>query len=272
MSNEAGAGAGQDDGQAGSGAPAGGSSEDGSEKDDKPITAKQLKAALENQRRHYESRLEGQSRELEAFKAGAATKEKPVETPKRYTRGELKAAVDASQITQEQADEVWAKQIESSAIENATAAATAAVAGRTHKERIEADLASYKRLKPEILQPGETRDKIVEEFNYLKSIGDPGTLETELKAIRAVLGSLDKLEKASSARRSQESEEQGGAGGDGRPRGGSSKKLVDHLSTDVKKTYEARIKSGLYKDWDAVEKELKYASPNVRQRLGLPAA
>src|SRR3990167_8168251 len=64
-------GAGAGNGQAGKGAPAGGSPEGGSENDDKPITAKQLKAALENQRRHYEGKLDGQAREFEAFRAGA---------------------------------------------------------------------------------------------------------------------------------------------------------------------------------------------------------
>ena len=272
MSDEAGAGSGQDDGQAGSGAPAGGLPEGGSENDDKPITAKQLKAILANQERGFQERLAGQAREFDAFKAGAAQQDKPVEAPKRYTRGDLKAAVDSAQITQEQADDIWAKQLETTMIESATAAATAAVAGRTQKERIDSDLSAYKRLKPEIMQAGETRQKIAEEYQYLTSIGASKTVETELAAIRAVLGPLDKLERSLNARRSQESEEQGGEGGEGRPRGGSSKKLVDHLSADVKKKYESRIASGLYKDWEAVEKELKYASPNVRQRLGLPAA
>ena len=259
-----------DDGQAGIGAPASGSPEGGSENDEKPITAKQLKAALANQQTRYEERIAAQSREFEAFKAGASQKEKPVEAQKRYTRAELRAAVDASQITQEQADEVWAKQIEATAVENATVAAMAAVAGRTQKERIEADLASYKRLKPDIMQDGEIRTKIAEEYKYLMSIGDPGTIDTELKAIRAVLGPLEKLEKSSFARRALESDEQSGGGG--RSGTGSRKKLVDHLKADVKSQYEKRIASGLYKDWEAVEKELKYASPNVRQRLGLPAA
>ena len=124
----------------------------------------------------------------------------------------------------------------------------------------------------------ELRDKIKAEFNYLvRDLGEPGTgpdlIKTQLKAIRAVLGPLDKLEKASSARRAQESHEEGGSGGGkpNNPGGGSSKKLVDHLKGEAKDYYANLVKKGVYKDWDAVEKELKYARPSVRQRLGLPA-
>src|SRR3990167_8304959 len=270
MENNDGAGAG--DGQAGSGAPAGGSPEGGSENDDKPITAKQLKAALASQRTHYEERLNGQAREFEAFKAGAGTKEKPTELPKRYTQADLKAAVDAQQITQEQANDVWAKQMREETREIAEAAATAVVTGRTQKERIDSDLSAYKRLKPEILERGsEVRTKIEGEYAYLKSIGDPDSVETELKAIRAVLGPLDKLEKSASASRAQENDEQGGGGSDGKQRGGAGKTLFDQRSEEVRKKYEGMIERGLYKDKAAVEKELVYASPNVRARLGLAA-
>src|SRR3990167_1087022 len=210
MENNDGAGAG--DGQAGSGAPAGGSPEGGSENDDKPITAKQLKAALASQRTHYEERLNGQAREFEAFKAGAGTKEKPTELPKRYTQADLKAAVDAQQITQEQANDIWAKQMREETREIAEAAATAVVTGRTQKERIDSDLSAYKRLKPEIMERGsEVREKITEEFKYLVSIGKPQDESTELAAIRAVLGPLEKLENAAKARRAQEGEEIGRA-------------------------------------------------------------
>lgn len=265
-------GASAGNGQDGNGAPSGGSPEGGSENDDKPITAKQLKAALASQARQYEERLSGQAREFEAFKAGGGGRKEQAEPPKRYTRAELRAAVEANQITAEQSDDIWAKQVREESREDAIAAATDVVTSKATKERIDADLTKYKRLKPEIMQAGsETRDKIVEEFNYLKSIGDPGTIETELKAIRAVLGPLDKLEKAAGARRSEESEEQGGSDSGGGQRKNTSKKLVDHLNADAKAKYQERINKGLYKDWDAVEKELAYASRNVRQRLGLPA-
>lgn len=276
MSEEAGAGAGN--GQGGSGAPSGGSPEGGSENDDKPITAKQLKAALASQATRFNEQLAAKDREIEAFKAGAASNKNDDAPAKRYTRAELKTLVDAGQITKEQSDDVWAEQVRKESLETAAAVAHETVTGTTRQERIDQDLESYKRLKPEIMEEGsETREKIKREFHYLVGLGDPGTgkgaLQTQLKAIRAVLGPLDNLEKAANASRAQESEQQGGGEGNrGGNSGGGSKKLVDHLKPDAKDFYEKGIKSGRYRDWDAVEAELKYASPNVRRRLGLPLA
>jgi hypothetical protein len=273
MLDNEGADAGKPD-KAESGASAGGSSEDGSENDDKPITAKQLKAALASQKSHYERELANRDAQFDAFKAGAGTKEKPAERPKVYGKPELKAAVDGGQITQEQADDIWERQREAQITERAELVALDTVTRQATKERIDADLAAYKRLKPEILDKGsEVREQIREEFNYLVKIGKPKDEATELAAIRAVLGPLAKLEKAASATRSVEHEEQGGGqGGEPKNRGGSSKKLVDHLKGDAKKYYERAIEQRRYKDWEAVEAELKYARPSTRQRLGLPQA
>ena len=150
-----GAGAGDDPGQAGSGAPAGGSPEGGSENDDKPITAKQLKAALESQKRHYEGKLDGQRAEFEAFKEGVGKKDAPApDKPKVYTRADLKAAVDSSQITQEQADDIWDRQRDSQLTERVEAVALDTVARTTVRERIASEVSSYKRLKPEIMEKG----------------------------------------------------------------------------------------------------------------------
>lgn len=278
-----GAGAGQDDGQPGSGAPGGGSPEGGSENDDKPITAKQLKAALESQKRHYEGQLAGQRAEFEAFKQGVGSRKEdpPADKPKRFTRAQLKTAVDAGQITQEQADDHLAEQMREDAKVEAVAAATAAVAGRTHKERIDTEIESYKRLKPDIMTDGtELREKIKAEFQYLVGLGSPGrgaeALPTQLAAIRAVLGPLDKLEKAAGARRPTDShQDTGGGEGGGRSKdgggGNSGKALHEHLKGDAKAHYEEGIKKGRYKDWKDVDAELKYASPGVKRRLGLPA-
>ena len=274
MAANDGAGAGQDDGQAGSGAPAGGSSEDGSENEGKldEKFEKRIKAALASQRAHYEAQLGGVRSELEAFKAGAASKGGNADdaTPKRHTRQELKAAVDAGQISQEQADEVWAKQVRTEAVESATAAATIAVSRQATKERIDTDIGSYKRLKPEIMENGsEVREKIREEYNYLVGLGAEKTSATELAAIRAVLGPLEKLERAAGARRSADHDQQGGSDSGGRPKGGGGKTLVDQLDARSKEFYEKGIKQGRYADWKAVEAELKYATPKRRAELGL---
>ena len=279
MAVNEGAGSGEPD-ETGSGAPDGGSPEGGSENDDKPITAKQLKAALESQKRHYEGQLSGQRAEFEAFKqgvVGSRKQEEPDPKPTRYTRAQLKAAVDAGQISQEQADDTWAQQIEADVTERATAAATNAVVRQTTKERIDADISAYRRLKPEIMENGsELREKVQAEFNVLVAAGLPGrgeaALPTQLAAIRAVLGPIDKLEKASKATRSQESHQEGGSGGQESRPAKTGNKLVDQLDSRWREHYEAGIKQGRYPNgWKDVEAELKFATPKTRQRLGLNA-
>jgi hypothetical protein len=261
--------------EAGTGAPAGGSPEGGSENEDLGEKfEKRIKSALASQRAHYESQLGNVRSEFEAFKAGAGSTAKPADQPQRYTRAQMKAAVDAGQISQEQADEAWAKQIEQTAIESATAAVTGNLAEQKTKERIDSDLKSYKRLKPDILdKSSETFQAIKAAFDDLRETGMPNDLRTELAAIKSVLGPVEKLEKASKASRSQEHEEQGGGeGGAPKQKAGSGKKLHQYLSGDAKAYYEDGIKKGRYKDWDAVDAELKYARGSTRQRLGLPQA
>ncbi len=250
-----------DDGQSGSGAPEGGSSKDGSDNDDKPITAKQLKAALESQKRHYESKLHGQRAEFEAFKEGVGKKQEPAgETVKTYTRADLRAAVDAKQITQEQADDLWDRQRETQITENAKTVALDAVSGKQAKERIDADLASYKRLAPEIMDAGSTvRTDIQARYQRMVRNGLPGNLATELAAIEAVLGPLEKLERARSATRKQDHDQQSGGGGEERPKTGN--KLVDGLDARTKAHYQKGIDAGRYKDWKEVEAELKFSKP-----------
>lgn len=273
---EASASAVKDDGQAGDGAPAGGSPEGGSESELDERFEKRIKAALANQRAHYETQLGSVRAEFEAFKEGVGGRAPPA-APKAYTKAELKAAVEAGQVTQEQADDIWDRQREAQITERAESAALDVVARTATKERIDADIAAYRQLKPEIMESGsDLREKITAEFKYLVSVGHPGrgpeAVPTQLAAIRAVLGPLDKLERAAAATRAQESEEQVGSGGAARPAGGgTSKKLVDHLQGDAKDWYERGIRQGRYKDWDAVEAELKFASPKTRARLGLPA-
>lgn len=267
-----GAGADDDvDGQGGSGAPSGGSPDGGSENELEAKFERRIRAALENQKRHYETQLDNVRAEFSAFKEGVGKKDAPSGQPRVYTRAELKAAVDAGQISQEQADVQWDRQRDAEITERAETVALETVARKATKERIDSDIASYKRLKPEIMEKGsETREKIADEFKYLVSIGKPRDEATELAAIRAVLGPIEKLEKAAGARRPSDPDQQGGGGGDGRPKAAGNK-LVDKLDPRWKEHYEKGIKQGRYADWKAVEAELKFATPQRRQQMGIPA-
>lgn len=266
-----GAGAGQDDGQGGSGAPSGESkdSKDDQSDDGEFVPVGRLKAALAAQERKHGAAIDAMRAEFDAFKAGAKSGSKDQQDQvKRYTRTELKAAVTAEQITQDQADDIWAKQVKEEARDEALAAVRDDASRRTQQEQIDNDLTEYKRLAPEIRDKSSDKfEQISAEFQYLVKRGSPNNLATELAAIRAVLGPLDKLKTAKAERRAENHEEQsGGEGKDKQQKTG--KKLVDTLSPREKKHYEGMIDKGHYKDWGDVEKELGFARPEVRRRQG----
>lgn len=271
MANENGAVGDAD--KTGNGAPGAGSKDlkDGkkAEDGDELVPASRLKAALENQERKHESQLGNLRAEFEAFKAGVS-KQAPEkkEAPKRFSRAELSAAVKADQITQEQADDIFAKQVKEDATTEATRAALEAVDRRSQQKDLDSDLAQYKRLEPGLRdRSSEIFGRVKSEFDYLRERGHPDSLATELAAMRAVLGPVDKLEKAKSASRAAEHHEESGGGGDG---GGSGqKKVLETLSAREKSYYQKLIDNGHHKDWAEVESLLKnHARPEVRRRAG----
>ena len=183
------------------------------------------------------------------------TNKKPADQPKRYTRAELNALVEARQITQEQADATVDEQIRREARDESRQVATETVIGITRKERVNSELAQYKRLAPEILQDAsDTRARIVEEYNYfVATLGDPRTVETELKAIRSVLGPVEKLATARSGKSAGDTHRETGGGESGDRGGKKTGKLVDTLTPREKGYYENMIRQGHYKDWKDVE-------------------
>jgi len=269
-----GAGDGTDGG--GGGAPAGGSPEGGQDnppKDDGEFVPKtQFIAALNSAERKREAEVSRLSTELAELRA--QVKARPADQPKRYTRAELNAAVAAGQVTQDAADAQYELQIQQDAEDRAHRVALNTVSTAERKRLVDSDIARYTAVAPEILdETHETRQRIKEEFNSLVALGDPGAgpegVVTQLKAIRAVLGPIARLEKARSGRFQHETHlETGGGGGagGGRPKTG---KLSDQLNAEAKRHYEKGIEQGRYKDWAAVEDELKYAKPATRQRFGI---
>lgn len=229
---------------------------------EKTISESQLKAILRSSNEKYE-RVASELAELKAAKAAPAQ----LEPEKRFTKVELKAAVTAGQVTEEQADALWEKQLRQDVAADVRREVLQAVGANTRQERVTKDLAEYKRLAPEILdESSDKRRAIAEEFQYLTGIGQAKSLETELAAIRAVLGPIDKLTVARSARRESEQDEQTG-GGESRQRG-AAKTQVETLTAREKDYYDTQIKKGVYKDWKQVESELAYARPEVRRKAG----
>lgn len=256
----------------GGGAPAGGSPEGGQDNqpgDGETVSKKQFLAALK-------SAEEKRERETSALKAQldevlAQVKAKPAETPKRFTRAELKAAVEAGQISQEQADAQIEAQFQQDAETRAHRVALDTISAVDRKRLVDSEIARYKTAAPEILDDDhDTRKSIKQQFTGLVELGDdPKDVATQLKAIRAVLGPIERLERSRGGRNEHETHRETGGAGSGGGRQTTGKKLADQLSAATRQDYQRKIDSGVYKDWDEVEGELKYAKPSVRQRLGI---
>lgn len=258
--------AGVDDSDSGNGAPEGGSPEGGHDKQPKDgefVPKTQFIAALNSAERKYESKLSALQAEIAELKGAA--KAPPSVLPKRYTRAELNAAVEARQITQDQADAEMDRQIRDDARAEAARVANVTVTTAQRQERIDREIARYKAVAPEILDDDhDTRARIKEEFNYLIGLGDSSKdVQTQLKAIRAVLGPIESLEQSRSGRSSHDPHrESGGGSSGGKTR---TKSFSDTLDARTRGHYERLIQLGTYKDWAEVEEERKFVRQTRRR-------
>ncbi len=235
--------------------------EDDAKKDVVPKA--QFLAALKSANEKYE-RLEAKVQQLETKPAAV-----PAPEVRRYTRAELNQLVAAQQITQDQADAQIEYQLREDATTAARTVASETVAASTRKSFIDAEIAKYVALAPEIMdETHETRARIKDEYNFLvTAMGDANGTDTQLKAIRAVLGPREKLELARQGQAAHEShQDAGSAGAPARSR--ATKTLVDTLTQREKDHYESMMKKGYYKNWKEVEAELAYANPEVRRKHG----
>lgn len=203
-----------------------------------------LEASLQ-QEREERIRLE------ERLKAGQ--KDEPV----RYTKQVLREAVATGQMTQDQADDLWDSQREAEITEKVMGVVTASTTQSKAVERVDADLAKYKALAPDLMVEGsETRIEVAERYQYLISIGAPSGPATQLAAANAVLGPIDRLEKKSKGRTVTQSHEE--TGGNDSGENGGKKTLLDQAPPRYKQHYENLISKGLITP-EKAEKELARA-------------
>lgn len=187
-----------------------------------------------------------------------AKSNQPKET---YSRAELLSMVDDGQLSQLKADSLWESQIE----KNVTEKVLQQVESSNANSRVGRELDRYIEFVPDLMKDGsENRAKVAKEFSYLVSHGSPGDQSTQLAALRTVYGSIEKLSKKST----QHVETHQETGGGHKPEPKTDKGLLKTLSSREKAHYEKGIEKGLYKGWDDVEKELEYANPSVRKRMG----
>ena len=187
--------------------------------------------------------------------------------PREFTRAELAASVEKGDLTQDQANNLWERQIIKRADDSARETANQVVTDRETARSIDADMLRYKELIPAVMRDGtEEREKVAKEYRDLVARGSPKDRSTELAALRVVFGSIEKIEKAQSRSKPDvQSDEQTGAGGD---TGGGEVEKVKGLTARERAYYTDQIAKGRYKDWDAVKEELTYAKTALRRKMG----
>lgn len=207
--------------------------------------------------REQRARLEG---ELEALKRTPPPQAAP--TPPRYSAAQLQQMIDEGKATVGQVlayqEETLRKELDSKVEEKVrTSLATTSKASTLQQE-----MDRYKHVVPEVTQEGTPeRQKVTQEFSYLVGLGyDAHDPRTELMAVRAALGSVETIQERRKAKTiptgretMQDIQSNGGAKA-GEP------DVLKKMTAAQRQHYQRMIDRNVYKGWDEVRDELKFAS------------
>ena len=192
----------------------------------------------------------------------AVTAKKP-EPVQEWSRSQLDQAVRDGKITEDTANAIWDKQAEQRT-ERLVDAKVMDLAARAETVR---QIDEYTAIVPELLQEGSAdRSKVRAKYEALIKQGFPANKATELVAVQTVYGPIEVVKAARGRSRTEETHEDVGGGGSSAGADDAPKGLK--LTADEKRYYQSGIDKGIYKDWKAVEDELKFANQRLRQKHG----
>lgn len=185
--------------------------------------------------------------------------QQPPQEQREYTVAELDQAVAAGQITQQQRDHMFASQVRSASIKEATNAARQVVETETRTNQLDSELKQYADFAPDVLKDGSpTRQRVASEYKYLVSKGAPENLTTELAAVRAALGPIERMRQFAEARRRDPEAFREMTGGNLTPQQKREADAFSRLSAAQQKHYSKLIDRGVYRDRAAVLTELNW--------------
>lgn len=210
-------------------------------------------------------RLEEQVRGLQQNQTQNQNQDEPQAT---YTRAQLREYVDSGDLTQDQSDELWDKQVD---IAHDKKLDSALLKANNHTDEMLSNqnlvdrIGDYIKILPDLKDnDSENKQKVNKEFDSLVSImgvfpkGSDQDLKIQLSALERAFGPEDKLkEKLKSGSENRQTMESLG-GNEGEPSGVPQKGALKGLSSDQKAYYQKGIDQKRYKDWDAVEAELSF--------------
>jgi len=211
------------------------------------------------------ARLQGQVETLQNTQS-QPTSEEPVQT---YTRQQLRDFVENEQLTQDQADQIWDRQVElanDAKIDAAVARVTNSTDEKLSSQRVLDRINEFVKILPDIQEDGsDNREKVRREYSALAGVlgepekGSDQALKMQLAALERAFGSEDKLrEQIRSQSDDRETMESLGGGDPDETVSTPKTGKLKNLSADKRAYYQRGIDQGRYKDWDEVEAELSF--------------
>ena len=188
----------------------------------------------------------------------------------KISRAQLRAKVEANEMTEAEAEQVWENQFERRLGQRIDSTVKTAIGEARTVNNVGVQIDAYSEVMPEVMTEGSSaRQRVQEEYNFLTSTGAPDGLATQLQALRAAFGPIAALKKIKGERpdtshqdvgsgTGQEGGEGGGMRGDGTPKG---------LTARQRTYYTPRVGPGkYYPDWGAVTAELKFQDEGLTKR------
>ena len=242
---------------------------DGQQKQYVPI--ERLEEEIEK-RQTLETRLAELSGKLDGLTAATTAPKIEKQEPARFTRAQLREAVDQGKITQAESDAIWDDQQAKEGDAKLAHVADKIEKNLTEKAKIGGQIDRYKELIPDLgKKTSDSFKKVADEYAVMTGdLGMPKNEKTELAALRAVFGPIETLQAKATAKdtRPDTHRESLGRGG-GQDDGQADKDGAPRdMPAKLKAHYQRMIDRGIYREgWNdpALKEELKHVRSG-RQR------
>lgn len=213
-----------------------------------PLVTAQSELQVEREQRiRLEERLNVQSTETAAQPAKSEVK--------RFTRAELRVAVNEGKFDDDQMEEFWANQQREVHNEDTEKIVRAHAKQESSASLVVTETQRYMDNYPEVSKEGSPIwNKAKKEYDFLIKLGDEPNKTTELKALRAALGSSTRIKEHTQALRETVNETSSNTSGGGTGRHGD---IFDKMPTKYRNYNRERYKNGQV-NLETLEKELPY--------------
>lgn len=179
-------------------------------------------------------------------------------SPPQPNRAQLLAAVERGELSQDEADTLWGRQLRSEILAEARETA--------QREAVESSTANaieeYKMKNPGLGDPSSPQyQRVVAEVNTLVRAGLPDNKATLLAALRGVIGAQAQQPTGERVRAEPHRDQTGGSG-QGSDGGGSDSKTEEpdwfgKLSVRRKDYYRQKLSVGVYRGFDQIKDEIE---------------